>query len=419
MIWPRLIFGGFGRRGLEALVAALVLGVAAAVTAASLMVVAGAHSALTRSERKDRPDIIQVRSRFNRALFETPRSGYLPPLTLPVYEPLIDPETLESAAEGATVIPRQSLLRNTVSGDGFLNLYVFGIDPDKERSVGSFSLAAGRLLRSDDLAAAVLDTATARALGTRLGGVFPVRKADGRDLQLTVVGIVDGLDFRDPPPRTVDAPALAQGSSLVSSGAFVTLRTSAEIFDRTTLTDALVVARTAADVPSLAAGIREAFRLEPGIFVTERYTQFQRKVRDFVSTLKLFATMSIITAVVAVSFGGNLLHDAYAERRRQYAILLSLGFSPARGLVAGLTLAVAATLSGAVMASMAALVFAPRRFAMPSLMADLGTIEPEFSSVVAAVVVATAVAAAILGVAPSAWRLWRRPLATNLSEHRP
>jgi len=49
-----------------------------------------------------------VKSRFNRAVFETPLSGNLPPLTLPVYEPLIDPDKV--AAAEATILARQSFL---------------------------------------------------------------------------------------------------------------------------------------------------------------------------------------------------------------------------------------------------------------------------------------------------------------------
>src|SRR6266480_1577830 len=112
MIWARLVFGGFGRRGIEAVVALAVLAVAAAIVAGAMMVIEGAKAAVVRTERGDRPDIIQVKSRFNRAVFETPRSGKLPPLTLPVYEPLIDPGKLSTAS--GTVVARQSLLRNVV-----------------------------------------------------------------------------------------------------------------------------------------------------------------------------------------------------------------------------------------------------------------------------------------------------------------
>ncbi|MFL5239036.1 MAG: ABC transporter permease, partial [Rhizomicrobium sp.] len=208
MIWLKLTFGGFGRRFVEAMAAGIVLAAASATVAASLMVVEGARNALTRAVHQDRPDIVQVKSRFNRAVFETPRSGNLPPLTIPVYEPLIDPVELESAAGNNQVIKRQSLLRNVVSGDSFLNIYIFGIDPDLEREVSSFSFARGRFLRSGDQAVAVLDQASARALGVDIGGAFPVRKADGDDLQLTVVGILDKLDLRGAPPRTAEAPSL-------------------------------------------------------------------------------------------------------------------------------------------------------------------------------------------------------------------
>ena len=203
MIWAKLVFGGFGRRGLEAIVAFALLSVAVAIVAAALMVIEGARNALARAERNDRPDIVQLKSRFNRAVFETPRSGYLPPLTIPVYEPLIDAAKLGSVSRG--VVARQSLLRNVVSGNSFLNLYIFGIEPDTESQVSTFSVSRGRFLRQDDGAVAVMDQASARALGVDIGGSFPVRKADGRDLKLDVVGVLDRLELRDPPPRTVEA----------------------------------------------------------------------------------------------------------------------------------------------------------------------------------------------------------------------
>src|SRR5215831_9431534 len=138
MIWAKLVFGGFGRRGLEAVIALAVLAVAAAIVTGAMMVIEGAKAGMARAEREDRPDIIQVKSRFNRAVFETPRSGKLPPLTLPVYEPLIDPEKLGAA--GGTVVARQSLLRNFVSGNSFLNIYIFGVEPEKESQVSAFSV---------------------------------------------------------------------------------------------------------------------------------------------------------------------------------------------------------------------------------------------------------------------------------------
>jgi ABC-type antimicrobial peptide transport system permease subunit len=414
MIWAKLVFGGFGRRGLEALVAVAVLSIAAAIVAGAMMVIKGANDAMARAEREDRPDIVQVKSRFNRAVFETPRSGHLPPVTLPVYEPLIDPEKLSAA--GGTVLGRQSLLRNVVSGESFLNLYIFGIEPEKESQASVFSVGRGRFLRSDDGPVAVLDQASAQALGVKLGDSFPVRKADGQDFSLTVVGILDRFDLRYPPTRTIAAPALIPDSNYVSSGVFVTLRVSEEIFGRSTLTDALVIAPAAQDVPSVVDGLREAFRLEPGVFVSERYGQFRRKVHDFAQTLALFAIITVATAALAGSFAANLLHDVYADRRRQYAMLLALGFSPMQTTMVGISVGVATAGAGALIGALVGVACTPSHFAMPSLMADLGTIEPSFNALIAAVLIGLTLLAIALGMAPTAWRLHRRTVAGALSQ---
>jgi ABC-type lipoprotein release transport system permease subunit len=416
MMWLKLTFGGFGRRFVEAIAAGIILAATSAAVAASLMVVAGARNALTRAVHQDRPDIVQVKSRFNRALLETPRSGNLPPLTIPVYEPLIDPSELEVAAGSNQIIKRQSLLRNVVSGDSFLNIYIFGIDPELEPGVSSFSVARGRFLRRGDHAVAVLDQDSARALGVDIGGAFPVRKADGEDLQLTVIGILDKLELRGAPPRSAEAPSLMPDSTFVSSGAFVNMQTSEDIFGRPALTDALVVARTASDVPGIVAEIQEAFRLEPGIFVTERYGQYQRKVHDFVLTLALFSAVSIATVLLAGSFVSNLLHDIYVDRRRQYATLMALGFSPAMGVAPAVVLGLVLGIVAAGIGGFVANVSVPRSFAMPSLMADLGPTEPRFDWMVAGSIVAIAIAAVVVGLASTILRLVRQPIATTLSE---
>ncbi len=378
MIWVKLIFGGFGRRFVEAIAAAIALA--------------------------------------DRALFETPRSGNLPPLTIPVYAPLIDPAELQAAAGGSQLVKRQSLFRNVVSGDSFLNIYIFGIDPDVERGVSSFSVARGRFLSRDDHAAAVLDQTSARALGVDIGGAFPVRKADGEDMQLTVIGILDKLELRGAPPRSAEAPSLNPESTFVSSGAFVNIQTSEEIFGRPTLTDALIVAGSASGVPNLVAQLQEAFRREPGIFVAERYSQYQRKVRDFVLTLALFSAVSVMTVLLAGSFASNLLHDIYVDRRRQYATLMALGFSPAMGIMPavafGLVLGIAAAGIGGFVAGL----LVPRSFAMPSLMAELGPTEPTIDWLVAGSIVVIAIAAVVVGLASTSLRLVRQPLATTLSE---
>ena len=163
-------------------------------------------------------------------------------------------------------------------------------------------------------------------------------------------------------------------------------------------------------------GLREAFRLEPGVFISERYGQFRRKVHDFAQTLALFAIITVATAALAGSFAANLLHDVYADRRRQYAMLLALGFSPMQTTMVGVGVGVAIVGTGTLVGALVGAACAPSHFAMPSLMADLGAIEPSFNSLIAAVVIGIALAAVALGMAPTAWWLYRRSVASALSE---
>jgi ABC-type lipoprotein release transport system permease subunit len=415
VIYVKLLFGGFGRRGLEAITAMLVVALSSAIIAAGLMIITGSYDALLRAEREDRPDIIQIKGRFNRAVFETPRRGHLPPITLPVYEPLIDPRQLLDAGRGAAIVMRQSLLRNVVSPDGFLNLYVFGIEPDLERKLSVFSVAQGRFLEPNDLAEAVLDHASAGALSVKVGDSIAIRSADGTDLPVSIVGILDNLALRDAPPRTVEAPALYAQASLVSSGVFITLRTSQRIFGRSALTDALLVAPNPTNVPALVDRLRQTFRLEPGIFVTDRFDRFRRKTHDFVLAVTFFSILNAAATGLAGVFVVDLLHDVYRDRRRQHAILAALGLSPVRNMLILLGLGLSVTLSGAIIGTLAAVSGGPARFAMPSMMADLGVIEPHFSAWVGGLVATLSVSAVGFGLAPTAWRLLRTALSGGLS----
>src|SRR5262249_13199347 len=103
-------------------------------------------------------------------------------------------------------------------------------------------------------------------------------------------------------------------------------------------------------------------------------------------------------------------------RRRQYAVLSALGFSPALSLAPGVVLGIAIALVGAIAGGVAAVIWVPRSFAMPSLMADLGTVAPTMDWVVGAVVIAIAVAACVLGICSRGWRLRRHPVVATLSE---
>ena len=415
MICAKLLFGGFGRRGLEAIVAALVLLLANAIVASGLMIIAGSDYALSQAEKTDRPDLILIKGRFNRALFETPRRGNLPPLTLPVYEPLIEPGKLLSASSGAVVLMRQSLLRNVVSPDGFLNIYLFGIEPDLERSVSSFQIAQGRFLQSDDEAAAVLDRVSASALGVGLGDSVAIRQADGRDYLVIVVGILEDFELRDAPPRTIEAPTLHPAAGFVSGGIFVTLRSSRQIFGRVTSTDALVIAPSPSRVLALVDELRQAFRLEPGIFVSERFSRFDRKVHDFTWSLGFFSVVGTGVAALAGGLVTLLLSDVYADRRQQHAILAALGFCPSLNLLMLMSVGLCVATVGALVGVLISVVFAPEHFSMPSLMADLDPVEPRFNWIVGGVPAILSVAACGIGLAPVAWRLLHRSLATELT----
>jgi hypothetical protein len=99
-------------------------------------------------------------------------------------------------------------------------------------------------------------------------------------------------------------------------------------------------------------------------------------------------------------------------------MLLALGFRPMQGAMTGIVFGLATVGAAAVIGSAAAVAFAPRHFAMPSLMAELGTIEPKFDALVGAVLAGMAIAILALGLAPTARQLVRRSVAATLSEER-
>jgi ABC-type lipoprotein release transport system permease subunit len=417
LITIKVIFGGLGRRAVETAVAGLVLAVVVGVVVAAAMVVRGANIELHRVQVQQRPDVVHLVGRYNRALWELPRSGLLPPSTLPVYVPLIDPAVLSGAANHATVLGRQSLLRNVVTPSGFSNTYIFGIQPSRELSVSALSVRAGRFLRDNDQAVTVLDESSARSLGVTVGDSFPVRTAAGTDLPLRVVGIVASMTLRDPPPVSVPAPVADPGSRFVSSGALVTLTTSHQIFTRDTLTDAMIIASAPDAVPALTDRLQQTFRTTPGVFIQENYTQYRRQVADYQSTLSLFAALAVVVAVLGVLIVAALLHDVYRGRRDQYAILLALGYPP-RAVIAHAVALATVIAAGAVIGTLAALLLTPSSFAMPALLAHLGPVQPQFDTVVAALAVGVTAAAIAAGTAALVYALTRRPVAQMFGEVR-
>jgi len=139
-------------------------------------------------------------------------------------------------------------------------------------------------------------------------------------------------------------------------------------------------------------------------------------VQDFAQTLALFTIIAAATAALAGSFAANLMHDVYADRRRQYATLLALGFSPMQTTIVGIPVGIAAASVGTLIGALIARFCTPAHFAMPSLMADLGTIEPRFTALIAAVLIGTALSAVTLGMAPTLSWLHNRSVASALSQ---
>jgi hypothetical protein len=130
----------------------------------------------------------------------------------------------------------------------------------------------------------------------------------------------------------------------------------------------------------------------------------------------LFSAVSIATVLLAGSFASNLLHEIYEDRRRQYATLISLGLSPAIAIALAVAFGLSLAIAGAGAGGLAAIVFVPRSFAMPSLMADLGPTQPTIDWIVLGSIFGIAVAAVVIGLASTSLRLARGLISTNLLE---
>ena len=96
-------------------------------------------------------------------------------------------------------------------------------------------------------------------------------------------------------------------------------------------------------------------------------------------------------------------------------MLSALGFSETWSLAPDLALGLATASFGAVVAYLTATMLGPEQFAMPSLMADLGVVEPQFDRLVFAALVIIAATAVVLGIVPTALQLRRTSVAMALS----
>ena len=98
---------------------------------------------------------------------------------------------------------------------------------------------------------------------------------------------------------------------------------------------------------------------------------------------------------------------------------MALGFPPGMGIAPAIIFGLVLGLAAVAIGGLAARAFVPRTFAMPSLMADLGPTEPTIDWVVVCSMVAIAISAMSVGLAPTIARLLREPVAATLSEANP
>ena len=71
----------------------------------------------------------------------------------------------------------------------------------------------------------------------------------------------------------------------------------------------------------------------------------------------------------------------------------ALGFSPMQTTIVAIAIGIAAVGAGTLIGALVAVTCSPSHFAMPSLMADLGAIEPSFDLLIAVVVIGVALVA--------------------------
>ncbi|MBM3311676.1 MAG: ABC transporter permease [Candidatus Aminicenantes bacterium] len=194
------------------------------------------------------------------------------------------------------------LLQTVRRGEEARTVFLAGYEPDKGLG-GPPRLAAGRHVRSDD--EIVLDRSFARKLGLGLG-----RELDLQGHRLVVVGISRGTN------------------AFVIQYAFVTLRLARSLIGFPGLTTCfLLLLDEGADPVRLQETIRDRC---PGLEVYDQATFLGNNVREMKSGfLPLLYTVAAIGVVVLTAILSLLLSVNILERRRDFAILKTLG-SPAR-----------------------------------------------------------------------------------------
>jgi len=289
------------------------------------------------------------------------------------------------------------------AADSLVTVFGYGIQPEAQ---SLYQVTAGEDLTAGDTVGVLVSEAAARLLGATVGDTVTlvgrldpqvVTAAVGR--RLLVRGVVRWLyDYRGQPSvgtvlpvmQRLAGPSTADGASLI-----------------------LVKARDDAEVPALAARLRERFPQIEVNSVTDLVRHFRERLVYFRQLSYILGSMSLIVTVLLIA---TLLTIAVNERLGEIATLRAIGVS--RGTVVAQVLAegVALTLAGAALGIALGLMTARYLDAIltsfPGLPAAFSFFVPRADSLALSALVLL-VTGSVAGLYP-AWLAARAPIAATL-----
>jgi putative ABC transport system permease protein len=289
------------------------------------------------------------------------------------------------------------------AADSLVTLFGYGIQPEAQ---SLYQVTAGEDLTAGDTVGVLVSEPAARLLGATVGDTVTlvgrldpqvVTAAVGR--RLLVRGVVRWLyDYHGQPSvgtvlpvmQRLAGPTTADGASLI-----------------------LVKARDDAEVPALAARLRERFPQIEVNSVTDLVRHFRERLVYFRQLSYILGSMSLIVTVLLIA---TLLTIAVNERLGEIATLRAIGVS--RGTVVAQVLAegVALTLAGAALGIALGLMTARYLDAIltsfPGLPAAFSFFVPRADSLALSALVLL-VTGSVAGLYP-AWLAARAPIAATL-----
>jgi putative ABC transport system permease protein len=289
------------------------------------------------------------------------------------------------------------------SADSLVTLFGYGIQPEAQ---SLYQVTAGEDLTAQDTVGVLVSEPAARLLGATVGDTVTlvgrldpqvVTAAVGR--RLLVRGVVRWLyDYRGQPSVGTVLPVMQRlaGRSAADGASLI-----------------LVKAQNDAEVPALAARLRERFPQIEVNSVTDLVRHFRERLVYFRQLSYILGSMSLIVTVLLIA---TLLTIAVNERLGEIATLRAIGVS--RGTVVAQVLAegVALTLAGAALGIALGLVSARYLDAIltsfPGLPAAFSFFVPRADSLALSAFVLF-MTGSIAGLYP-AWLAARAPIAATL-----